>query len=260
MSQERLFQELFDLTGRVALVTGGSKGLGREMAGILAEAGADVGLCSRNAGEAARAAAEIAQATGRRTLGLAADAARAEEVSRLVRAVEDELGPIDILIPNAGINIRKELDDLSDEDWDSVQAVNLRGAFLVARAVLPGMRARKHGRIIFLGSILSFVSIVGRAAYASSKAALLGLARTLAIESAADGVCVNILCPGPFATPMNQVLVKDEEQRKAFFARLPIGRYGDPRELRGITLFLAGPSCSFMTGASVLVDGGWTAL
>ncbi|MBA4389275.1 MAG: 2-deoxy-D-gluconate 3-dehydrogenase [Verrucomicrobia bacterium] len=254
-----MFRELFDLTNRVALVTGGTRGLGLVAAEMLAAAGAKVAVCSRNAVEARRTAARIQKSTGRKCLGIAADVSVELQVKKMVQAIENYLGPVDILLAAAGINIRKPSQDLTAADWDAVMNINARGAFLCAQAVMPGMRRRKWGRIILFGSMLSFVSIPGRAAYASSKAALLGLARTLALESAPDGVCVNAVCPGPFLTPMNTAVTKDEAANRAFLQKLPVGRWGDPAELRGLLLYLSSPACSFMTGSSVVIDGGWTA-
>jgi NAD(P)-dependent dehydrogenase (short-subunit alcohol dehydrogenase family) len=256
---DELFRELFDLTGRTALVSGATKGLGREFARTLALAGAKVGICSRHGAEAEAVAAELAAETGRPVLGMACDVTAEADVARWVAAAGERLGPPDILVASAGINIRKPTAELTGADFDAVMDVNVKGAYLCSRAVLPGMQRRKFGRIVFLGSMLSFISIPGRAAYASSKAALLGLARTLALEAAADGVCVNALCPGPFETPMNLPLLEDPEKYKAFIAKLPIGRWAKPSEVRGILLYLCSPACSFMTGSSIVIDGGWTA-
>jgi NAD(P)-dependent dehydrogenase (short-subunit alcohol dehydrogenase family) len=251
--------ELFDLNGKTALVTGGSKGLGRTFSETLAEAGAAVALCSRNETEAQEAAQAIAGKTGRPCLGLACDVAVAADVRRVVRAVEDDLGAVDILVANAGVNIRAPVEELSEDEWDQVLDINLKGAFLCAQAVLPGMRQRRWGRLVFLASIMSFASLPARAAYASSKAALLGLTRTLALESARDGVCVNALCPGPFVTPMNQTLTQGEDKKQAMLARMPMGRWGQPDELKGLILCLCSNAASYMTGSAVVADGGWLA-
>lgn len=258
MTSDKLFDELFALEGKTALVTGGTKGLGRVMADTLAAAGANVAICSRNADEAESVASEIASASGRQTLGLRCDVSDSAQVQEMVAAIESQLGGIDILIANAGINIRKDTFDLTEDDWDAVIDINLKGAFLCAKATMRAMQDRGWGRIIFLGSILSFISIPGRAAYASSKTALLGLTRTLALEGAEDGVCVNAICPGPFATPMNTPVLSDPEKNARFIANIPVGRWGDPSELRGLTLYLSSPASSFTTGSEILIDGGWT--
>ena len=249
----------FDVKGRVAWITGGSKGLGKTFALTLAEAGARVALCSRNAAEAESAARLIRDQTGSDCLAVGGDVSVSGDVSRMKESIEAEFGPIDILVANAGINIRAVAEELDEADWDAMMNVNLKGAFLCARSVLPEMRRRGWGRIVLMGSILSFVSMPARAAYASSKAALLGLVRTLALEAAGEGVCVNALCPGPFKTPMNQTLVQSEEKQKAMLAKIPAGRWGEPDELRGPLLCLCSNAASFMTGSALMADGGWTA-
>jgi len=254
-----MLEELFGLKGKIALVTGGSKGLGFMAAMTLAKAGAGVAVCSRNGLEAVEAARQISAETGGYCIGLTADVSSEDAVRNLFSEVDATLGGVDILHCAAGINIRKPLLELTSADWDSVMNVNVKGAFLCAKAVLPSLKDKKWGRIVFYASMLSFVSIAGRAAYSSSKAALLGLTRTLALEAAPSGVCVNALCPGPFITPMNQTLKQDSATQEEFLRKLPIGRWGNPEELRGIMLYLSSPSCSFMNGSSIVVDGGWTA-
>jgi NAD(P)-dependent dehydrogenase (short-subunit alcohol dehydrogenase family) len=253
-----LFNELFNLTGKIALVTGGSKGLGRTAVETLAHAGANVAFCSRQREEAEIVAKEISEQTGQTVLGLEADVSRNNEIIGLVDRVKTALGSVDILIANAGINIRKDATLLSESDWDRIIDINLKGAFLAAKAVIPAMREKKWGRIILLGSALSYISIPGRSAYSSSKTALLGLGRALALENADRGICVNAICPGAFKTPMNRPVLDDEEKSKAITQMIPMNRWGEPDELRGLILLLASPASSYMTGTSILIDGGWT--
>ena len=251
--------DLFSLTGKTALITGGSKGLGYAMAEALASAGSSVAICSRTPGEAAAAAKELAERTGKNILGYEADVTDGASVEALVQAVNADLGKIDILINNAGVNVRKPTADLSEDEFDFVMDVSVKGSFLCSKAVMQGMIARKWGRIVMLGSIMSHVSIPGRAAYASAKTAVLGMTRALALEGAPHGVTVNCLCPGVFATPMNLPLMNDAAAYQTFLSKIPMGRWAQPEELGGVVLFLCSDASSYMTGADLKVDGGWTA-
>ena len=255
----RTVLDAFRLDDRRALVTGGSKGLGLVMATALAQAGADVSLCSRHAKECEQAAAEIAAATGRRALPFAADVTLSADVDRLAAQVESSLGPVDILVNNAGINIRGAPQDLSESDWDQVVDVNLKAPFLLARRFGPAMARRGWGRVINMGSILSVIALPGRAPYAAAKAGLLNLTKVLALEWADKGVTVNAICPGPFATEMNRPLLNDPEKYKAFVAKIPMGRWGELHEIAGAAVFLASDAASYVTGSALFVDGGWTA-
>jgi len=247
------------LDGKVALITGGSKGLGLTMATALAEAGADVALSGRTIATCDESAAKIASATGRRAKGFAADVTSSPDIERLVTSIEDSLGPIDILINNAGVNIRGTVDSLPESDWDAVIDTNLKGPFLVAKVVAPGMVKRGWGRVVNLGSILGAVGLGGRAPYASSKAGVINLTRVMALEWAGTGVTANAICPGPFATEMNLPLLNDPVKYQEFVKKIPMGRWGELDEIAGAVVFLASPAASFITGSSLFVDGGWTA-
>ena len=251
--------EKFRLDGRRALVTGGSKGLGRVMAQAFAEAGAGVVIVSRTRSECDQAAEAIRAATGKQTWSFAADVTVPAEVDQLARQIESEAGSIDILVNNAGLNIRGPVDSLSEGDWDAVLNVNLKAPWLLARRFGPAMAERGWGRIIQMGSILSAIGIAGRTPYASSKAGVLGLTRTLAMEFAPRGVTVNAICPGVFATEMNRSLMDDPKKHAEFVAKIPVGRWGEPHELAGAAVFLASDAGCYVTGATLYVDGGWTA-
>jgi NAD(P)-dependent dehydrogenase (short-subunit alcohol dehydrogenase family) len=257
-SRQKNVFELFRLDGRRALVTGGSRGLGRTIALALAQAGSDIVVTSRTLDRCQTTAEEITDATGRRAVAIAADVSRADEVEQLFRKATDG-GSIDILVNSAGVNVRKPIAEQSEEDWDSVLGVNLKAPFLLARRFGPAMAERGWGRILHIGSIMSTVSIPDRTPYASSKTGLLGLTRTLALEWATRGVTINAICPGPFATEMNRELLDDPKKYADFVARIPMGRWGELHEITGAALFLVSPASSFVTGTSLLVDGGWTA-
>jgi NAD(P)-dependent dehydrogenase (short-subunit alcohol dehydrogenase family) len=251
--------DIFRLTGKVALITGGSKGLGLAMANALAGAGADIVLNSRNRVEAEAAAVAIAQKHGRRVLGIQADVNDPAQVAALVERTVTELGSVDILVNNAGINVREPTLSLTLEDWQSVVNTNLTAPFVCSKAVAPHMIKKGWGRIIYLSSMLGLVGLQGRPAYTATKGALVLLTKTQALEFAAKGITVNAICPGPFETAMNQVLMNDPEKYQAFIAKIPIGRWGRMHELDGLIIFLASEASSYMTGTTLTIDGGWTA-
>jgi NAD(P)-dependent dehydrogenase (short-subunit alcohol dehydrogenase family) len=249
----------FRIDGKVALVTGGARGLGRTMAAALAEAGADVALTGRTLGACEKTASEIAAATGRRCRAYQADVAILADVERLASAVEADFGKIDVLVNNAGTNIRGPIEQLSEADWDTVIDTNLKGPFLCARAIGPGMVRRGWGRVINLGSVLGVIALAGRAPYASSKAGIINLTRVLALEWAGTGVTANAICPGAFGTEMNRQLLDDPVKYQEFVKRIPMGRWGEPDELGGAVVFLASDASTYVTGSALFVDGGWTA-
>ena len=251
--------DLFRLDGKVALVTGGARGLGQTMATALAQAGADVAITGRTLPACEETAKAIAGGTNRRCQAFAADVTVAADVARLVNDVEAAFGRIDILVNNAGTNIRGSIEQLTEADWDSVIDTNLKGPFLCARAVGPRMVKQGWGRVINLGSILGVIALPGRAPYASSKAGVINLTRVLALEWAGTGVTANAICPGPFATDMNRQLLDDPVKYQEFVRNIPMGRWGELHELTGAVIFLASEASSYVTGSSVFVDGGWTA-
>ena len=247
-----------DLTGRIALITGASRGLGEAMAVALAAAGASIALVARDVERLQKVKATITAAGGRAEI-FTADVTDEQDVAVLSEAVQKALGPVDILINNAGTNIRKKITDFSLAEFRSVIDSSLIGTFLMSRALLPHMSGRGYGRILNMTSILSHVSLPERTAYSSAKSALLGFTRALALEVAADGITVNGISPGPFGTDMNAAVINNPDANRQFLANLPVGRWGKVQEIGALACYLCSEAAGFITGTDVLIDGGWTA-
>jgi NAD(P)-dependent dehydrogenase (short-subunit alcohol dehydrogenase family) len=251
--------EMFSLKDRFALVTGGSKGLGRAMAEALARAGADVAISSRHGDELAATADRLAKTTGQRIIPIVADVTGSDQVQAMTDEAIRALGHLDVLVNNAGMNIRKPTVEQSEEEFRRILDTNLVGAFLVAQAVGRRMVEGKSGSIINVASMIGMVGLAERPGYTSSKGGLIQLTRTMALELAPLGIRVNALCPGPFKTEINTPVLTNPEANQFFLDRIPLGRWGDPKELGGAVVFLASDASSFMTGATLTIDGGWTA-
>jgi NAD(P)-dependent dehydrogenase (short-subunit alcohol dehydrogenase family) len=248
-------RSLFDLSGRVAIITGASRGLGQVFARSLANAGADLVITSRNRSHLAPFESEI-RSIGRRTLALDLDVRNHESIEKMAVAAEKEFGHLDILVNNAGCNIRKPALDVSWEDWNTILDTNLRGSFFVARAIARRMISRGYGRIINIGSVTSVAGYAGLGPYGASRGGIRQLTMSLADDWGPHGVTVNCLAPGWFRTEQNQVLYEDKEWVEYLRERIPLKRPGEPNDLDGAVVFLASQSSRYITGQTILVDGG----
>jgi len=246
---------LFDLGGRVALVTGTSRGLGQYMARALAKAGADLVLTSRDVSRLAPFEAEI-KALGRRVFSCELDVRSKESIEKAVATAEAALGHLDILVNNAGCNVRKPALDVTWDDWNLILETNLRGSFFVAQAVARGMIARRYGRIINIGSVTTVAGYAGLAPYGASRGGIKQLTMSLADDWGKFGVTVNCLAPGWFRTEQNKILYENKEWVDYLCDRIPVKRPGQPHDLDSAVVFLAAESSRYITGQTLLVDGG----
>jgi NAD(P)-dependent dehydrogenase (short-subunit alcohol dehydrogenase family) len=247
---------IFDLTGKVAVVTGGYHGIGRAIAEGLAEAGADIVICARNYDRCVEACLEI-EKMGVKVLPIRCDIRKTEDVENLVIQSVREMGKINILVNNAGVGgSQKPILNMSDEDWDDVINIDLRGAFICSRAAAKEMIKQGGGKIINVASIMAFITTGNMSAYCASKGGMVQLTKVMALEFVKYNIQVNVLCPGYFLTPMNRQLFESETGKKIIQKNIPMGRIGKCEELRGTAIYLASSATDFMTGACIVVDGG----
>lgn len=246
------------LTGRTALITGASRGLGKAMALALADGGARLALVARDR-EALEATAADVRNRGSEAEVFVANVADEKQVAKLENDVSARFGAVHILINNAGVNIRKPVVEFTLAEWNTVLDTNLTSVFLLCRAFVPHMKGNGYGRIINLGSTMAHVSIAHRTAYSASKAAILGITKALALELAGDGITVVAISPGPFATEMNTPLINNAELNRQFVAKIPVGRWGKVEEVGKLAAYICSEEAGFITGTDILIDGGWCA-
>jgi len=250
---------LFNLTDRLSIITGGSKGLGLAMAAGLASAGSNIMLVSRTLAEAQEAAAVISNDFGVKAIGFQADVRSQSEMESMASEAMSQFGRIDSLINSAGINIRGPIDELTLSDFGEVMEINVTGTWLASRAVTPFMKEANSGRIINIASTLGVVGVPNRTPYASSKGAVVQMTRALSLELAPFNINVNAICPGPFLTQMNVPIANTEDGKKFIIGATALQRWGELKEIQGAAIFLASDAAGYMVGSLVTVDGGWTA-
>ena len=253
--------QLFDLRGKVAIITGGNGGLGLAMALGLAGAGADIAVAARNAEKTQPALSQI-ESQGVKATGILTDVSQEADIQRMVADTLDVLGRVDILVNNAGMVIRKEPQEITAEDWDQVFDVNLRAAFLASKEVYPHMKSQGGGKIINIGSMFSIFGGGGSgAAYSSSKGGVVQLSKSLAVAWAKDNIQSNAILPGWFMTTLTaDIPVKQPERSELISRRIPTQRWGKPEELQGTVVYLASPASDYVTGAVITVDGGYSVM
>lgn len=247
-----------DLSGKTAIVTGGSKGIGFGMAQALAHAGADIVVVSRNLAEGEKAAEEI-MGFGRKAIAISCDVTVPSAVDAMVAKTVEVFGKVDILLNNAGMNIRKPVVELSEEDWDRVLDTNLKGIFLVARRAGMEMIRQKGGKIINIASILGMIGLPMLAPYAASKGGIVQMTKVMALEWAQYNINVNAIAPAYIKTPMTAGWLSDKDRLQAILSSTPMGRLGSIEDLAGPVVFLASDMASYITGHTLMVDGGWVA-
>lgn len=249
----------FDLSGKSAVITGGSKGLGLAMAAGLASAGAQIMLVNRNTEEGIKAAREISEDFGVKAISFGADITDQKQTEAMASVAIEAFGSVDILINSAGINIRGPIDEVSLADFNKVIDVNVTGTWLACRAIAPHMKQRRSGKIINLASTLGLVGVPNRTPYASSKGAVVQMTRALALELAPFNINVNAICPGPFLTEMNLPIADTDDGRNFIIGATALGRWAELREIQGAAIFLASDAATYVVGSMLTVDGGWTA-
>ncbi len=246
-----------DLSGRVAIITGGSRGLGEAMAHALTSAGASVALVARDVERLHKVKSDIENKGGTAAY-FAGDVTNEADVARICNDVQTKFGPAHILINSAGTNLRKKVTDFTLNEFRGVVDSSVLSTFLMCRAVVPQMLGAGFGRILNMTSILSHVSLPERTAYSSAKSALLGFTRALALEVAGNNITVNGISPGPFATEMNAAVLNNPEASRQFLASLPVGRWGKVEEIGALACYLCSDHAGFITGTDIVIDGGWT--
>ena len=250
-----MINELFDLNGKVALVTGGSKGIGRAMAHGLADAGADIVINSRSRTEMDEAMSYILDGTGRQGHCVVADLFKREDTVRLAREALEAMGRVDIIVNNAGTNIVSPVDKIVDQDWDKLIELNLTAPMVLVRECADQMKERKWGRIVNISSIFGMCTNTERGGYSATNSGLIGITRTMAQDLAPWGITANAIAPGPISTPLTDRMVQGE--LREYFNSMLLGRWGTPEDLIGPVLLLSSDAGSFITGTTLTVDGGW---
>ena len=252
-----MYEEMFDLKGKVAIVTGGNSGIGLSMAETLCKAGVKVAIVNRRAEEGQKAADDM-RGQGGEAQAFQADVSKKDEVEAIVKAVEEKMGPVDILVNSAGINIRKKAVDYDISEWKQILDINLMGTFIVCQAVGKRMIDRRRGRIVNISSIASTIGLTDRAPYCASKGGVNQLTKCLSIEWAPSGVTVNAIGPGYIKTPLIAGLMKDPAFQEMVNKSTPMQRIGEPEDLNGILLVLCSKAGDYITGQTIYIDGGWT--